>query len=631
MSSNHEDDKLNNDLIFSNKTTTSYYQEDQEATIQKIQTVLKDYEIYSKKNQEMQMKRENISNELKSTLSLVNEDPKKKLKALMESLDSWINSTKNEMEITKNALQTFEDNTHSDMIKKKNFIEKFHIYRESGLSTLFKSDKNMKSLYYLVLTLFSWYFLYSLTNDYHKTGSIIDFEFWKRSFCGYKEFISFWFIMLLYMLIIIPYVKFIESDSKKIKRVRFIYFIIYLIFQLIIYIVAFWFIFSRKLSVACSLATGAEITRFSLKIHGYFREKMLYGLKDFHIEYASFTFRPSNHGHSKNNLISNNSNKNNISQMKKDTNVSTNENNKKDSSCYGNNSGECNNTKEQAVLVDIKIFDFKTEFKKFIYYLFCPSLIYRDEYPRLTYHRPHYILAHIFNFSCCIAFYYIFMRHICQPYFSYSKIQDYYSLSYFLFDTFRFAIPGVCFLVVGFFLILHTWMNLWSEIILHGDRRFYEDWWNCTNFEQYYRKWNMVVHEWLYYYIYNDVLRLSKGKLNRLHAKLIVFGLSVIIHEIIVTQALGFFFPILALFFGGPGIIFTYIKTEHRLFNMVFWCKLFLGKGLILLFYLREFSMRSFFEENIKFVSPYHEFIPRTILMFMNPYKDMILNHFSPN
>jgi sterol O-acyltransferase len=220
------------------------------------------------------------------------------------------------------------------------------------------------------------------------------------------------------------------------------------------------------------------------------------------------------------------------------------------------------------------------------------------------------------------------MRYICQPYFSYSTIRDYYSLPHFFFDSFRFAIPGVCFLVVGFFLILHSWMNLWSEIILHGDRCFYETWWNCTNFEEYYRKWNTVVHEWLYYYIYNDVIRLSKGKLSRFQAKLFVFGLSVLIHEIIVWQSLGFFFPILAFFFGGPGIIFTYIKPKQQKFNIMFWSKLFLGKGLLLVFYLREFNMRFFFEENIVFTHSYHEFIPRTILMFMDPYKEMILNHF---
>lgn len=40
-----------------------------------------------------------------------------------------------------------------------------------------------------------------------------------------------------------------------------------------------------------------------------------------------------------------------------------------------------------------------------------------------------------------------------------------------------------------------------------GDRRFYEDWWNARSFGSYYRRWNTVVHEWLYHYLYLDMIR----------------------------------------------------------------------------------------------------------------------------
>lgn len=623
--------------------------DEENTTIQRIKSILNDYEKESSKLKESEIKTENLVNELKSTLSLVNENPKKKLNELISSLDNWIHSTQMEMEITKNALHSFEDLTANDQMKKKNFIEKFHVHRESDLSTMFHTDKNMKSLYFLILTLFSWFFLWVMITDYKQTGSVIDYEFWRRTFIGYLNIIKMWLAMFCYTLLIIPMVKFIEHDAKKANKIRFYYYIIYVCYQLSIHFISFWFIFSRKINVVCSLIISVEVTRFSLKIHGYFREKLLYGLKEFHIEYASFAFKSSslrgkadesNNGNSTNST--NNSNINDKAsssasdQDSKSTKTSKTETLASSSKILLANKSKSNNKSEsksyskceENILVEIKIHDFKTEIKKFLYYFICPSLIYRDEYPRLTYHRPHYILAHIINFICCILFYYILMRYICEPYFSYSTIRDYYSLPHFLFDSFRFAIPGVCFLVIGFFLILHTWMNLWSEIILHGDRRFYEDWWNCTNFEEYYRKWNMVVHEWLYYYIYNDVVRLSKGRMSRFHAKMTVFGLSVVIHEIIVWQSLGFFYPILAFFFGGPGIIFTYIKTKQQKFNIMFWTKLFLGKGLLLVFYLREFNLRSFFAENVTFTHPYHEFIPRTILMFMNPYKEIILSHF---
>jgi sterol O-acyltransferase len=275
--------------------------------------------------------------------------------------------------------------------------------------------------------------------------------------------------------------------------------------------------------------------------------------------------------------------------------------------------------------LDIKIFNIYTEFRKYNYYLFCPSFIYRDTYPRYARFRYKLIIAHFFNFAFCILFYYILMRYIVDPYFDFSKIRDFYSVSHFFFDSFRFALPGVSFLVVGFFLLLHSWLNLWSELLRHGDRRFYEDWWCSTNFEEYYRKWNMVVHEWLYYYIYNDVIRFSLGKLNRHHAKFAVFIISVIVHELIIWMALGFFFPVLSIFFGGPGIVFTYIKPKEKRFNVVFWCKLFFGQGMILVFYLREFKVRNFLN-TVGMLYTWHEWIPRTVLMYFESYKNILIN-----
>lgn len=36
-----------------------------------------------------------------------------------------------------------------------------------------------------------------------------------------------------------------------------------------------------------------------------------------------------------------------------------------------------------------------------------------------------------------------------------------------------------------------------------------QDWWNSTSFANYYRTWNVVVHDWLYYYVYLDFLWVS--------------------------------------------------------------------------------------------------------------------------
>ena len=38
---------------------------------------------------------------------------------------------------------------------------------------------------------------------------------------------------------------------------------------------------------------------------------------------------------------------------------------------------------------------------------------------------------------------------------------------------------------------------------------FFQDWWNSTSFANYYRTWNVVVHDWLFYYGYRDFLWVS--------------------------------------------------------------------------------------------------------------------------
>jgi sterol O-acyltransferase len=39
----------------------------------------------------------------------------------------------------------------------------------------------------------------------------------------------------------------------------------------------------------------------------------------------------------------------------------------------------------------------------------------------------------------------------------------------------------------------------------YKSRNFIQDWWNSTSFAAYYRTWNVVVHDWLYTYVYKEV------------------------------------------------------------------------------------------------------------------------------
>jgi sterol O-acyltransferase len=108
-------------------------------------------------------------------------------------------------------------------------------------------------------------------------------------------------------------------------------------------------------------------------------------------------------------------------------------------------------------------------------------------------------------------------------------------------------------LILSFFAFLHSWLNLWAELTYFSDRCFYSDWWNATYFGTYYRKWNIIVHDWLYYYVYLDLQRFLKLKGMLWIPQLLTFLLSAIIHEVIIYYSTGFFYPALFILFAGPG------------------------------------------------------------------------------
>jgi sterol O-acyltransferase len=154
-------------------------------------------------------------------------------------------------------------------------------------------------------------------------------------------------------------------------------------------------------------------------------------------------------------------------------------------------------------------------------------------------------------------------------------------------------IPGTMLLLLLFFGLLHSWFNLWAEILRYGDREFYTDWWNVSNFADYYRRWNIVVHEWLFHYVYQDILRFSKGKSPQILCFFMVFIISALVHELILAISMQFFYPILLVMFGGPGVIYTFFsRKDGRLLNVFVWAMFFIGNGLLVVFYSWEHFAR---------------------------------------
>uniref|UniRef100_A0A1L8DYB9 O-acyltransferase n=2 Tax=Nyssomyia neivai TaxID=330878 RepID=A0A1L8DYB9_9DIPT len=227
-------------------------------------------------------------------------------------------------------------------------------------------------------------------------------------------------------------------------------------------------------------------------------------------------------------------------------------------------------------------------FTTFQYFLFCPTLVYRDSYPRTKQIRWKVAFFHFLDvFGVILYLSFIFERFLLPNFnqFGESKVE----LSTLVLSIFGSMMPSTVIFILGFYCLLHAWLNGTAELLRFSDRMFYQDWWNSTSYSMYYRKWNVVVHDWLYTYIYKDIVEnVFRG--NRTLATLLVFITSAIFHEIVLTFAFRFFYPVLFISFAGLGTIFMILGRAYpKAFgNILMWLSLSIGNGLNYSLYTME-------------------------------------------
>uniref|UniRef100_T1J8F2 O-acyltransferase n=1 Tax=Strigamia maritima TaxID=126957 RepID=T1J8F2_STRMM len=227
---------------------------------------------------------------------------------------------------------------------------------------------------------------------------------------------------------------------------------------------------------------------------------------------------------------------------------------------------------------------------KYLYFLFVPTLIYRDEYPRTSHIRVKFVLM---NFCQVIA---------CIFYISVVLIDHFLVFHDFGLNTctktrviqaiVSAMVPGTILFFCANFLLLHSWMNAFAEMLRFADRQFYTDWWNSYNFAEYYRTWNIVVHDWLYTYVFRDLaLLLPKNRLVPLSS---VFIISSIVHDYIMTFTFRVFMPVFLIMFGGIGGLLFFVphKGSKQNGKIFFWTGVIIGTSIMTSLYSIEWYAR---------------------------------------
>ncbi|TPX44434.1 hypothetical protein SeMB42_g02761 [Synchytrium endobioticum] len=270
-------------------------------------------------------------------------------------------------------------------------------------------------------------------------------------------------------------------------------------------------------------------------------------------------------------------------------------------------------------------------FSHFIYFIFCPTLLYRTQYPRTPYVRWTRVFVHFSECSFIILYLYVLFQKFLFPVIRSPPEPREDSLKLFLLMSFNCMLPSMVVFIFGFFGVLHCWLNLWAELLQFADREFYKDWWNSTSFNEFYRKWNGVVYDWLYTYCYLDSVvfferYFSKPAARRVAAVLVIEA-SAVVHEYILACALGYCYPMLLVMFGGPGLLFTQIGggKDVKGKNVFVWCMLLIGTGFLIACYSREYYIRQYF---VKHPGQLHA--ARFWKEFITPYSLQTLFGFEP-
>ncbi|KAA1470302.1 MBOAT-domain-containing protein [Dentipellis sp. KUC8613] len=221
-------------------------------------------------------------------------------------------------------------------------------------------------------------------------------------------------------------------------------------------------------------------------------------------------------------------------------------------------------------------------FKNFAVYQLIPTLVYELEYPRTNRIRPMYIFEKtVATFGTFALLYTITETFIIpltpRPDQSFAK------------SLLDLSMPFMIAYLLLFYIIFECICNGFAELSYFADRRFYEDWWNSTSWDEFSRKWNKPVHSFLLRHVYASTI--TSYRLSRSSAMFITFFISAVAHELVmavVTQKIRMYLfalqliqiPLIAI-----GRIPS-IKRNKKLGNVVFWLGLYAGFPLLCVAYV---------------------------------------------
>ncbi|RKP14139.1 MBOAT, membrane-bound O-acyltransferase family-domain-containing protein [Piptocephalis cylindrospora] len=217
-------------------------------------------------------------------------------------------------------------------------------------------------------------------------------------------------------------------------------------------------------------------------------------------------------------------------------------------------------------------------------YVLIPSLVYEIHFPRTDRIRPWYVFEKALATFGSMFLMYVTMEQSLIP-----------SVKYAATTSLLYALPHLMFpflitFLLGFFIVFECVCNGFAELTRFADRRFYDDWWNSSTWDEFARKWNRPVHLFLLRHVYFP-LRHGLG-LPKAQANFYTFLFSALAHELAVWIMAGrlrmFFFAMQML--QIPLVYYSQRVKEHvkAWGNGIFWVSMMLGPSMMTFVYTRD-------------------------------------------
>ncbi|XP_063724313.1 sterol O-acyltransferase 1-like [Symsagittifera roscoffensis] len=505
--------------------------------------------------------------------------------------------------------------------KPKRFASKQFKPRESILSVLLRQSKNIRTIYNIFAAILIHLFISTCVNDWINSRSIVqNMEIIWWNFGNFPTVVSIWLMMMVSTLLVVyPLYNFWATTRRALLKDERVFDCVFLAlycgYQIGFFILpAYMCRVTYQLPPASTLIVILEQLRLLMKVHSFVRENiprsMRYDPKKnvttptgiFQIDdseesqqleniacpnfscYLYFLFAPT--------LL--------YSEEQFKTKI-------------------VDDSEESQQLENIAC----PNFSCYLYFLFAPTLLYRDSYPMTESIDWNFVRSNFVQTLVCILYTaFIFTRFIFPIFSEFGNHQ--FDWEHSLQSVFSMVLPGTLLLVLFHFMFLHSWLNACAEMLRFADRIFYRDWWTSTSYGQYYRTWNVVVHDFLKAYIMYDselllVRLLGNKRSKQVHFLSIMFTflVSALVHEYVIIMAVGFFFPILFLMFSGCGFWFMILVQNNRFDrfqNTIFWFLLTIGMGVLLSWYCQEWYAQQNCPHNGESILDY--LIPRSVACY---------------